>query len=439
MKKGFTIIEVVIATFVIGVVFVGVFGFITLTIKSAHDGERKIIATALANEKMEMIRNLPYDSVGTVGGIPSGPIAQEEEVVRNGASYRVYTDIRYYDDPFDGTVSDDPPDLLNIDYKIARVEVSWESNFPPNRSVLLITHIAPRGIEGGESLGTLVFQALDALGAGVAGATVRLVNDAVSPAVDLETQTDDTGTVLLPGLIPSSGTYRLSVSKDGYTSEQTYDTTESFIPDVDHSHITAIGAQITNKTFFIDRQSSLTIQTKDDEGESLGDVGYTITGTKKIGTDAAEAPVYLLNEQASTDASGVHEYENVTWDAYSFSVDGDVTGYDIKETSAVLPLVVNPGEDVTLDVTLVPHEPYSLHVTVIDPNNNPISNASVHVTREGYDSTLSTGEFGQVFFDDLHGVGGQYSVEVTAEGYEPNTQTVDIDGTTRITIQTSSV
>lgn len=434
--KGFTIIEVVIATFVLGVVFVGVFGFITLTIKSSHDGERKIIATALANEKMEMIRNLPYDSVGTAGGIPSGPIEQEEEVVRNGASYTVYTDIRYHDDPFDGTVSDNPPDLLNIDYKIARVEVSWTSNFPPNRSVLLITHIVPDGIEGGEALGTLIFQALSAAGENVAGVTVQLVNASVVPAVDLETQTDDAGKVILPGLVESPS-YQLLVSKDGYTTEQTYDATAEFIPDVDHSHITAIAGAITDKTFYIDEASNLTIRTIDDEGNALGDVAYSIVGTKKIGTDSAGLAVYLLNAQDTTDALGTFAYENIVWDTYSFLIDGEAAGYDIKETDAVLPLVVSPGEERVLTVTLAPHQPFSLHVTVIDSANNPIPNASVHVTRTGYNKTQETSAYGQVFFDDLHGVGGEYLADVTAAGYEQNTQLIEIDGTTRITIQMS--
>ncbi len=437
--KGFTIIEVVIATFVLGVVVVGVFEFITLTIKSSHDGERRIVATALANEKMEMIRNLPYDSVGTVGGIPNGPIPQTEEVTRNEASYTVTTDIRYYDDPFDGVAGGDPADLLGTDYKIARVEVDWASNFPPSRSVLLITHIAPAGIEGGDSLGTLIFHALNAAGEGVAGAAVHLVNSTISPAVDLTTQTNESGDVVLPGLAVSSGTYELSVSKDGYTSAQTYDATADFIPDVDHSHLTAIAGAVTNKTFSIDLASSLVIRTVDDTGASLGNIPYALAGTKTIGSDGVGEPVYVLKAEDTTDGSGTFSYEDVVWDTYSFSIDGNATGYDIQETDAVLPLVVSPGNDITLTATLVPHQPFSLHITVIDADNNPIPDASVHATREGYDQILETSAYGQVFFDDLAGVGGEYTIDITADGYQPYTQLVEIEGTTRITVQMSAL
>jgi prepilin-type N-terminal cleavage/methylation domain-containing protein len=214
-SKGFTLIEITIASFVIGVVVIGAFSLVTLTIKASHEGQRRIIATALGNEKMEMIRNLPYATVGTVGGIPSGPILSTEQITRNGSTYTVATDIRYVDDPYDGTATSNPPDLLNADYKQARVDVSW-SGSASSRPILLITQIAPQGLEGGTQMGTLVFQALNVAGAGVAGATAHLVNTAVNPPVDLTTSTDDEGKIVIPGLPPASGTYELAVSKNGY-------------------------------------------------------------------------------------------------------------------------------------------------------------------------------------------------------------------------------
>src|SRR3989344_1301397 len=114
---GFTLIELLIATFIIGTVIVGVFGLFVLGLRSGQEGERRIVGTALANERAEMIRNLPYASVGTVNGIPAGSIPQTETIVRNNNSYTVKTDIRYIDDPFDGTAGGVPHDTLNTDYK----------------------------------------------------------------------------------------------------------------------------------------------------------------------------------------------------------------------------------------------------------------------------------------------------------------------------------
>ncbi len=438
MSKGFGILEVLIATFVIGVVAVGVFSLITLTLKASHDGQRRIIATALANEKMEIIRNLSYASVGTVGGVPSGPILQTEQMSRNGSLYTVATDIRYVDDPYDGTVSGSPPDLLNTDYKQARVEVSWQSN-QSTRPVLLITQVAPKGIEGGESLGTLVFQALNAAGSGIAGATVRLVNSQVSPAVDLTTATNSEGKVIIPGLVPSAGTYQLTVTKSGYTTEQTYSATSSFTPDTDHAHLTMLTGNITNQTFYIDQIASLIVRTVDVlTSASIPGVQYTITGTKKIGTDASAQPVYLLNANDTTDGSGSYTYTSLVWDSYAVRIDGVATGYDIAETSLPLPLVLNPAANETLTIKLAAHTPISLHVTVVSSTQSPIENALVQVVKTGYDVTKQTGVSGQAFFSDMP-ENATYTVTVQAGSYQQSVQEVVVDGTTSATFTLSTL
>ncbi len=655
LSNGFGILEVVITTFVIGVVAVGVFSLITLTLKSSHDGQRRIIATALANEKMEQIRNLPYDSVGTVGGVPSGSLVQSQQVIRNGSEYTVATDIRYVDDPYDGTASGNPADVLNTDYKQARVEVSWQSNVSA-RPVLLITQITPKGVEGGSSLGTLVFQALNAAGAGVAGATVHLSNSQVTPSVDFTTTTNNDGKVTIPGLVPASGTYQLTVSvptegsgqeqtetvvfstpgtftwtaplnvtsidveawgggsiggnsggnfgvegggggayskavsqtvvpgaaytvsvgeggtiarnnaggnswfadassrfveavgghyvggeaqygtgsirysggrgadavygfagggggssagpngdgnngvdehgapavtgggagADGgynsgipwrqgrdattlggggggggsysyggsggngkvvvtytttgslsnYTSEQTYAPTASFTPDTDHSHLNAIAGQITSKTFSIDAVASLIVQTVNAlTSAPVGDVAYRITGTKKIGTDVNAQPVYVLDANDTTDSGGSHEYQSMVWDTYAIAIDGNATGYDIEDTSLPLPLVINPGAEETLTIKLAQHTPLSLHITVLSSAREPIENASVHVTKSGYDETKQTTVNGQAFFSDMPD-SSDYAVTVDASGYQQFMQQATVDGTvhTQVTL-----
>lgn len=437
-NKGFGLIEVVIATFVIGVVAVGIASLITLTLKSSHDGQRRIIATALANEKMEMVRNLPYSSVGMVDGVPSGPIVSTEVVSRNGADYTVRTDIRYIDDPFDGTAGGNPEDALNTDYKQIRVDVSWNSTVN-NRPVLLITQVAPKGIEGGESLGTLIFQALNAAGGGVANASVHLVNSSVNPAIDLTTSTNNDGKVVIPGLPISSGSYNLTVTKAGYTSEQTYSATSTFTPNTDHSHLTSIASAITNKTFSIDQVSSLTIQTSNAvTSDPIANVAYSLTGTKQIGTNSEGNPVYVFDVDDTTDGGGSHAYQDLVWDTYTFATDGVSTGYDIEETSILLPLALLPAADETMIVKLAPHTPLSLHATVISSVGSVISGATVQVTKTGYDETKLTSAAGQSFFADMPD-NAEYTVTVSAPSYEQSTQQVLVDGTVRITMSLTPV
>lgn len=72
-----------------GTVIVGIFGLFVLGLRSSQEGERRIVGIALANERAEMIRNLPYASVGTTNGIPAGSIAQSETIVRNSNTYTI--------------------------------------------------------------------------------------------------------------------------------------------------------------------------------------------------------------------------------------------------------------------------------------------------------------------------------------------------------------
>lgn len=479
--RGFALIELLIAVFVIGTTLTGVFGLFVLTLRTAQEGERRVAAVALTNERVEMVRNLPYIDVGTVGGVPAGSIPQEEEVERNDVTYTVRTDIRYVDDPFDGEMpgggsgeeritichqpgtsaertmgvpaaaldahlahgdatgtcalggeGTPPGDEINTDYKQVRVEINWNS---PNsmRSVVFITQVVPQGVEGGELGGTLDFQALNAQGMGIEGATVHIVNDTISPSIDLTTGTNEEGRLVLPGLLESADSYELTVSFPGYTSEQTYDATASFYSDTDHSHLSMIARELTGKTFLIDQVASLSITTQD-EAEAALSVAYNFQGAKTIGVDENGDSVYVIDDAGQTDGAGQANYEDLVWDMYDFTIDGVATGYDIKETSLLLPLTINPGDVLDMVVTLVPYTPFSLHVTVISPEGLPIDNATVRLVGLGHDEEQGTGMVGQVFFDELPG-NGNYDLTVNAPGFEESVQVVELDNSDRVWVE----
>lgn len=435
--SGFTIIEVLIATFIIGVVVVGLFGLFILSLRTVQDNERRIVAIALANEKMELVRNLPYVDVGTLGGVPSGSLLQEEVIARNNLSYTVTTDIRYVDDPHDGLAGGDPNDLLNTDYKQVRVEVSWNSPTAV-RPILLITFVVPQGIEGGEIAGTLIFEALNANGDSIVGASVNIVNDEVDPVVNIATQTNDEGRVIAPGLLESAGSYQLAVSRDGYTSEQTYDETGIFSPDPNHAHLTAIQGEITEKTFLIDLLSSASLTTKNALGVVLGGVDFNMHGTKFIGEDNDGETVYMFDEDGTTDGGGLSEYQDMVWDSYEITVDGVLTGYDIKESSKSLPLDVGPGEHVDMDIVLVPHTDLSLHLTIVDILGELVEGATATFSLDEYSEELVTGEYGQVFFSDLPNT-GSYTLVVEADGYELLEQPVIMNESLRVYIDLTAL
>ncbi|RMD60565.1 hypothetical protein D6833_09475, partial [Candidatus Parcubacteria bacterium] len=75
-------------------------------------------AVSVLNNEIETIRNLPYESVGTVGGVPSGILAQEKQVTVGDVTFTVTTTVRNIDDPFDGTLGGTPNDTAPADYKL---------------------------------------------------------------------------------------------------------------------------------------------------------------------------------------------------------------------------------------------------------------------------------------------------------------------------------
>jgi len=479
-RSGFTIIELLIAMFVISVVVTGVFGLFVLNLRLAGEAERRVVALALANERSAMVRNLPYSDVGTVNGVPPGSISQSEQMERNGVTYTVNTDIRYVDDVFDGTAGgggsggcveiahypsgnagncqdlcvgssgvnahlahgdstsekcDGSPimgeDVLNTDYKQVRIEVLWDS-VVASKTIVLLTHVAPPGFEGSEAFGTLDFLALDASGVGVEGATVKVVNDEVDPEVDITTLTNSEGRVVLPGLPLSANSYFLSVEKAGLVGEQTYEGTETFIPHPQYEYFSALVGELTSRTFSIDQVAQIVLHTRDDAGAAVGDVSFRLLGTKTIGVDDEANDVYRIDINDATDASGDFTASDLVWDSYDLTIDGAAAGYDIKETSKVLPFTVNPGEVLEVYVDLIEHEDSSLHVTVVDQDGAAVNDATVHLTGTDYDETLSTGEAGQAYFVTGN---GSYNLEVTAAGWVDFTAAVEIVGTSDLRVE----
>jgi hypothetical protein len=100
---------------------------------------------------------------------------------------------------------------------------------------------------------------VNATGAAVPGASVRITNSSVSPTIDLTTFSDATGVVFLPGA-PTSTEYQIAVSKSGYSSAQTYArdaTNQNPTP----GYLTVVKNQTTTGTFAIDLLASLAVRT----------------------------------------------------------------------------------------------------------------------------------------------------------------------------------
>lgn len=271
-QKAFTLVETLIGLAIIVIIAAGVFGIYKAVMRSAGIYETRTIATNLATEQMEMIRNMPYLEIGTTEGWPAGDIPSVSSPKNiNNINYTIHTDIQYIDDPFDELAPDDP---YNADYKKTRVWVSWDK-IPCASPVILVTTIVPKGQESIEGGGTLSIKVFNNAPTVVPQVSVHIENNDLDPAINITTQTNDQGELIVPALpIDTGNNYAITVSKDGYTSDYTVEATLAN-PNPVLSHQSIQEGIITSISFTIDLVSNLTINTTGSVGgEAWWDVAY---------------------------------------------------------------------------------------------------------------------------------------------------------------------
>jgi hypothetical protein len=255
--RGMSLVDVIVGTALMLVLFLALFGVLRASLMLSAIAKAKSGATAVAEVQMEYLHSLTYANLGTVGGIPSGVVTEDATTTEDGIDYAVHTFISYVDDPADGTGVNDT-NGITTDYKRARIAVSYAAAGTVN-SVVLVSNFAPPGLETTNGGGTLAIDVVDATGAPVGAATVHITNTALSPAVDLTTDTNAAGQVFLPGAATSTE-YQVAVSKSGYSSAQTY-ARDATNQNPNPGYLTVAASQTTTQTFAIDRLALLTLAT----------------------------------------------------------------------------------------------------------------------------------------------------------------------------------
>ena len=432
-SSGQFLIEVVIAVGVLLIYTHAFFTLITTSYQILSLSRAESMARALANEKMEIIRNLPYDDVGTMGGIPNGSLPQEETNIRNGQTFTVNTSVVYIDDPFDNLA---PSDTLPIDYKSARIQVNWSGNpFTNDHLITLITTIAPKGVESTTGGGTLSILVFNSLGLPVAQAQVHIQANTAAPPVDLIQFTDDLGNLILPGAPACTACYHITVTKSGYSTDRTYTTAE--VPNPNLPPFTILEGQVTPASFAIDQLSQITFNstsTRENNYQDLGNVDFHLQGSKTIGTDTEENPIYKLDQNLTTETNGQLTLD-LEWDNYIITL--DQLNYDLGGSQPFSPLTVNAGDNATLRFIGAPHQDHNLLTLIQNPAGNPIPSALVRLTGLDFDGTLYSGtadvpDFGQTFFSPLdHDL---FSLEISHDEYLGFSGTIDVTDQTQTTV-----
>lgn len=439
-KNGFTIIEALVFLFIFVVAVLSLYKTIHLGMNYIIETKKRIAATELLNEKMEIIRSLEYDTIG-VSGSPDvpGELPQNESVEKSGVAFSVNTEVSYEDDEYDGKVTLGTDTRPN-DYKKVTVTISWGEG-GSQKSVSSMALFAAAGMEPPISGGTLSINVLDKNGVGIPGATIRIVNDAIVPNINSTKTTGADGNYISIGTPASNETYELEVTKSGYYPVRTYfpNGVEGITFDPVDVNASVINGNLTSKTLITDKYSTININTKDPFGNSIADVEFDIKGGKKIGTDVADPNVnkYDFEEVSqSTDSSGKIIFTNRSYGAYYFTYTNNLPNYTFIEIEPSLSkkeeFDVLPDQNVEINAILADESVNSLLVNVVrDEDSEPIENATVQLTNIllPYDDSETSNKNGITFFpDSLPGLtAGQYELKVTAAGYADKTINVDIN------------
>jgi prepilin-type N-terminal cleavage/methylation domain-containing protein len=256
-NQGFTLIEVMASLAIISMLLVGTYGLIMMSLRVTSDNSSIVQATEIANQRMERIRNLPYDDVGTVSGSPSGVIPEDEKIVRNGV-YNVHTMIVFYDDPYDGTMASGT-DSIFVDYKIATIDVGWQGKFG-SKKITVFSKIVPNTEETLTGYGLMKLITVDASGAVVPNADIHIENASTSVNADY---ISDANGQFYNAFLPSFEGYEVTVSKAGYATEKTY---ARVAPNLNPTkpNLSIFDGAKTEESFSIDHLANFTIRTVSD-------------------------------------------------------------------------------------------------------------------------------------------------------------------------------
>ncbi len=317
-RNGFTLVETLVGVFLLAILATGIYGSFAFGMKISTQNRLRIQATAVAERRIEAIKAMNYEDIGTAGSVPNGYVPKTETETIDTNTFTTAVKISYVDDPYDDTF---PTDIAPYDYKKVEVRVSWPSNME-SKDIVMTTIISPPKIETNLGTGVLVINSVDGNGLPVPNCALNIKNSGTNPPIDFSTETDGDGTFVLIGAPSETGSFEISLSKAGYESVKTYPPypTSSFNP-ID-PHVTVTEGKITSKTFVMDKTSTLVLNFKDTLDAVVPDVAFSLKGGRIIGTTVAAAPqnVYFYDQSSLTaDANGIWQASELGKGPYYFT------------------------------------------------------------------------------------------------------------------------
>jgi len=321
--KGFTLVEIVVDIAIIGLVAAAVLTAYSASFRTMELAKAKIAAVALANERMEEYRNMPYDKLATQNGpiYPPGDILDNQEFQRKGVRYNVHTIISYVDDPFDGnaegTISGKPKDLYPYDYK--KIDITVSKIGRSGYLSRITSNMAAKAAETPSNSGIIKICVIDSASIPVPDAVITITNPNVNPPVNISATVGSDGCIMVPNLPPTThNSYHITATIDGFSTDMTYPRTpqnpNALQPDVDVSI-----QEVTPQTLVIDRLSTLVLDFVDENGAPIPNLGFHLQGAKRMWFNP---DTFKYSADLTTDANGHLELQKMEFDDYTVSIPG---------------------------------------------------------------------------------------------------------------------
>ncbi|MCB9805749.1 hypothetical protein H6775_01150 [Candidatus Nomurabacteria bacterium] len=385
-SRGFGLVETIVGVAVFTVIAVSAWQAFGAILNGVKYLRIKAAAINLANEQIEVIRNLPYDHVGILQGLPDGKIPHEQVMGVGNIVFLVTTTIRNIDDPFDGEIGGTPNDLSPADNKLVEVQVECNDGCGVP-AIVLTTRVAPVALETTGDNGALFIQVFDSNGLPLEGVDVHVENNQSDPVIVIDDETNSEGMLQIVDAPPGTEAYEISVSKYGYSSDRTYAYGDADNPVPDKLHANVVQGQITQVSFSIDKVSAMNITSLDDTCSNVGSLDFQLTGAKVIGLNT-----YKYYQNHITNSGGRLNLDDLEWDAYSFLITDP--GYFLAGTNPILPLNLAPDSEQDVDLIVADQNPNALLVKVVDSSTElPLADAVVTLEKgsSSYEKTTGNG------------------------------------------------
>lgn len=388
-KKGFTLTELIITIGILAVLGLAFYQGFNLVFITGQSSQITRIQAEIANEWLEIIRNMPYDSIGTLFGSPQGVLPDATTTLRGDFYFTINIIPQWVDDPFDGnaegTIPGKPIDTVPTDYKRIIVRVIY-NGYPKVAVLTKSTLVAPPYLETAGDYGFLFINVFDASGQPVSQANITIRSTNLSPERVIQTTSDNSGKVQILDLSPAI--YHIEVSKEGYSSDFTLAATNEN-PNPVKPDVGVFLSQVTQTSFQIDHVGSIQIITQDLTCQPIGNINLHLEGSKLIGR---EPDILKYSQDITTGSNGSILINSLEWDTYHLTLKPD-QGFDLAGSIPLSPFSLAPGQNLIIRLALVPHSTNSLLVIVKDTASKlPISGAEVRLYKADYDETLITGQ-----------------------------------------------